>query len=618
MQLFNRLSTLFLALASPALLGAETPPGASFLQLHPENPHYFLFRGKPAILVTSGEHYGAVLNLDFDYTRYLDELASKGLNLTRTFTGVYREVESSFGITGNTLAPLPGRFICPFARSTTPGDFDGGNKFDLTRWDEAYFARLKDFLAQASRRGIVVELTLFCPMYEDVLWKASPMNAANNVNGIGDCPRTEVYALKHPDLLAVQEAVTRKIVRELRSFDNLYYEVCNEPYFGGVTREWQDRIISVIGETEADFPEKHLISLNIANGSAKVVDPNPAVSIFNFHYCAPPDAVALNYGLDKVIGENETGFRGRADATYRTEGWDFIIAGGALYNNLDYSFTPRHPDGAFLDYKSPGGGSPALRSQLKVLKDFLESFDFIRMAPDGSVIRGGVPPGLSARALSEPGRAYAVYIHRSPARRVFAVRWTGKLEAPRPGNYTLHTLSDDGVRLWIDGRLVIDDWTDHSAKEDTAQVALEGGKLHDLKMEYYQSGGGAVARLYWSSPGRRKEIIPAERFRLPGGGQGLRAEYFEDKALSKLILERIDAAIDFDWSARSPFAIEEKEPSVDLGLELPRGRYLAEWLDPASGRIVKSAGFEHAGGAAALASPPFADDIALRLKASED
>jgi hypothetical protein len=74
-------------------------------------------------------------------------------------------VPESFGITDNTLAPRGNRYICPWARSSTPGYFDGGNKFDLARWDEAYFRRLKDFVAQASRRGIIVEMNLFCPLY---------------------------------------------------------------------------------------------------------------------------------------------------------------------------------------------------------------------------------------------------------------------------------------------------------------------------------------------------------------------------------------------------------------------------------------------------------------------
>jgi hypothetical protein len=380
------------------------------LSLDPENPHYFQWRGEPTILITSGEHYGALLNLDFDYEKYFDALAADGLNHTRTFSGVYREVGSSFGITDNTLAPKPNRFACPWKRSEETGYADGGNKFDLSQWDESYFERLRAFMTAAEKRGILVEFNLFCPLYKDVLWDVSPMNEANNVNGIGLCKREEVYALKHDDLTRVQIALARKIVNELRDFDNLYYEVCNEPYFGGVTMQWQHRIIDAIVDTEKEFSRKHLISLNIANGQKKVVDPHPAVSIFNFHYCVPPDTVEMNYGLNKVIGENETGFRGKADVLYRTEAWDFLIAGGGLYNNLDYSFTPKHPDGTFSEYKSPGGGSPALREQLGILKDFLDGFEFTRMKPDNSVITA-VKPKLDARALVEPGKAYAIYVH---------------------------------------------------------------------------------------------------------------------------------------------------------------------------------------------------------------
>ena len=397
---------VFMTVGTSALVADSPAP----ISLHPDNPHYFVWHGEPTILITSGEHYGAVLNLDFDYVPYFDELQSHGLNHTRTFSGVYREVPSSFGITDNPLAPKPNLYACPWARSDQPGYSHGGNKFDLTKWDGAYFERLKDFMTQAQKRGVAVEMNLFCPMYKDELWAACPMNAANNVNRIGECPRTEVYTLKHGDLLDVQLAVTRKIVHELHGFDNLYYEVCNEPYFGGVTMDWQHKIADAIVEAEKDFPAKHLISMNIANGRKRVEKPHPAVSIFNFHYCVPPDTVAMNYGLGKVIGENETGFRGRDDVLYRTEAWDFLLAGGGLYNNLDYSFTPKHPGGTFRDYKSPGGGSVELRRQLGILKHFLAGFDFVHMKPDNSVIRK-VSPKLAASSLVEPGKAYAIYFH---------------------------------------------------------------------------------------------------------------------------------------------------------------------------------------------------------------
>jgi hypothetical protein len=205
-------------------------------------------------------------------------------------------------------------------------------------------------------------------------------------------------------------AVTRKIVGEVNEFDNLYFEVCNEPYFGGVTDAWQRRIVETIVDAEKALPHKHLISLNIANGRKKVEKPLAGVSIFNFHYCVPPDVVAMNESLNKVIGENETGFRGNHDFLYRSEGWDFLLAGGGLYNNLDYSFTAAHADGTFRDYRSPGGGSPELRKQLGILKRFLEGFEFVSMGPDNAVIRQ-VSGDLAARALVQRGKAYAVYLH---------------------------------------------------------------------------------------------------------------------------------------------------------------------------------------------------------------
>lgn len=98
------------------------------IRLHPKNPHYFLFRGKAVVLITSAEHYGAVMNADFDYRRYLATLEADGLNYTRLFGGSYREVPGkSFGILRNVLAPAAGRFVAPWARSETPGYEGGGN-----------------------------------------------------------------------------------------------------------------------------------------------------------------------------------------------------------------------------------------------------------------------------------------------------------------------------------------------------------------------------------------------------------------------------------------------------------------------------------------------------------
>ncbi len=416
--MYTNRPVIFALFVFASVLPAAVRAGEDVLQLHPENPHYFLWRGKPAVLITSGEHYGAVLNADFDYVKYLDTLAADGLNLTRTWTGgTYVEPRAAFNIAENTLAPKEGRFLCPFARSDTPGYKGGGNKFNLEHWDDAYFARFRDFVAKAGERGVIVEVNLFCPFYEDSMWVLSPLHPDNNVNGVGaGLDRKNVYTMdKNGGTLAIQEKLVRKFVAELRDFGNVYFEICNEPYFGGVTLDWQRHIADVIADAQKELPAKKLISQNIANDKQKIKDADPSVSIFNFHYATPPDTVGMNLGLNKVIGDNETGFKGQADATYRKEAWEFLLAGGGLYNNLDYSFVAGHEDGSYqYPAKQPGGGSVALRKQLRVLVDFMAALPFIKMKPDNTVL-GKLPSSAAARALVEAGRTYAIYLRSDSA-----------------------------------------------------------------------------------------------------------------------------------------------------------------------------------------------------------
>jgi len=398
------------------MVGLAGRSAAEPLRLHPDNPHYFLFRGAPTIIIGSGEHYGAVLNLDFDYVRYLETLQRDGMNHTRLFVGPYCEADTSFNIVRNTLAPAPGRFACAWARSDVPGYANDGNKFDLTRWDDAFFARLTDFVATADRCGVIVEVNLFCPYYGDPMWALSPFNPANNINDLGPVERTEVFRLDgHAGLLAIQEQMVRKVVAELAEFDNLYYEIMNEPYARDVPDDWQRHIAAIIADAQSEGP-RHLISQNIANHQAQVTDPDPNVSILNFHYAWPPATVGMNYALDRAIGDNETGFKGTADFPYRREAWAFLIAGGSLYSNLDYSFTVGHEDGGFeLPEKQPGGGGASLRGQLRILGDFLRGFDFIRMAPLPAALRGELPDGLHGFVLADAGRQYAIYLcHEEP------------------------------------------------------------------------------------------------------------------------------------------------------------------------------------------------------------
>ncbi len=93
----------------------------------------------------------------------------------------------------------------------------------------------------------------------------------------------------------------------------------------------------------------------------------------------------------------------------------------------------------------------------------------------------------------------------------FSVRWTGWVQAPSSGSYTFYTHSDDGVRLWVNNVLLIDNWTDPAATPDSGTITLSANEKYDIKLEFYENTGAAVIELYWSYPGQSKQIIPQSR-----------------------------------------------------------------------------------------------------------
>jgi hypothetical protein len=93
----------------------------------------------------------------------------------------------------------------------------------------------------------------------------------------------------------------------------------------------------------------------------------------------------------------------------------------------------------------------------------------------------------------------------------FSVRWTGQVQASDSALYTFYTHSDDGVRLMVDGRTLINDWTNHSAKDDSGTISLVAGQKYIIEMDYYENTGSAVAQLSWSHPGLARQIIPTSQ-----------------------------------------------------------------------------------------------------------
>ncbi|MEQ8755645.1 MAG: PA14 domain-containing protein [Coleofasciculus sp. G1-WW12-02] len=173
----------------------------------------------------------------------------------------------------------------------------------------------------------------------------------------------------------------------------------------------------------------------------------------------------------------------------------------------------------------------------------------------------------------------------------YSVRWTGSVAPLYSETYEFFTNSDDGVRLWVDDQLLIDNWTNHGATENRGTIDLQAGQQYDIRMDYYENFGKSVAQLLWSSESQGKEIIPESQLYSPtvtaastdvsdnsqgkeiiwesqrssptvaaaspdvsGNGTGLTAEYYNNRNFTDLALTRTDETVDFNWGSGSPDA----------------------------------------------------------------
>jgi hypothetical protein len=336
------------------------------------------------------------------------------------------------------MAPAENKLLLPWVKK------DG--KYDLNTWNDAYFQRLHDFMQQAAQRGVIVEITLFSAYY-GAGWAYHPFNGLNNSNGTpADLPANKVNTRDNGSILKFQEAYTRKLATELNRYDNFYFEIQNEPWAEGKdtvlvwndylgpddlklswqqwkntlevasedSRKWHKTVSAWIVDTEKMLRKKHLISHNIANFKLPAFASDPYISIYTFHY-ASPEAVGLNYGLNKVVGFNETGFAGKNDDTYRRQAWRFMMSGGGLFGHLDYSFTVGYENGTNLNNNAPGGGSPTLRTYFRVLKNYLEGLDLATLHPDPSFVKHSEGAFCYALRDADSRVAYLEPIFSKPA-----------------------------------------------------------------------------------------------------------------------------------------------------------------------------------------------------------
>ncbi|MFZ5635027.1 MAG: cellulase family glycosylhydrolase [Pseudomonadota bacterium] len=443
------------------------------------NPQYFYYNGKTQALVGYTPEYichleqragtpeeSQLCNYNLhpasgkrNFQRVIDELAAKHLNVLRVWAGLGHSP-------GGAAGPLPHEQ--PFVYNPADG------RWNLNAFNQTWFDRLKEVVAYAQSRNVVVEVTLFDAFSGD--FRTSPWYTGKNSSGyLGLADEWTLTAAPGAtcapfntasNIYSRQKALVEKLVAELNVYDNVYWELANEPELSFIRAgfdskgasvadsvalprivKWHECMTDIVRNAEgtATSPKRHLIAANYHTQVAlapfrSVVSPTyaPHVRILNGHYIKVRDAGRLSatekvrtylngglQGIDRIHGFNE----GRPTPSYRSSGsfdyitpdearaeaWEFMLSEGGLYNHYT------------TDWSASGGSEPAaIRTQLGKLADFLNGLsphlrnmgrsinDPPAWAPNLPVF--GTPRGGSNvywGAMHQPGSTYVLYIHHS-------------------------------------------------------------------------------------------------------------------------------------------------------------------------------------------------------------
>src|SRR5262249_47554164 len=242
----------------------------------------------------------------FDYTQYVNFLQGNNNNFFRLW--VFETSKTSLPVANYAMVAVSPTI---YARSTTPGANDGGNKFDLSQLNQAFFDNMRQRVSAAGSRGIYVAVTVFNGWsieqkgsYQDP-WPYHYYNQANNINAINGDPGntgkgTQVDTRAIPAITALQEAYVRKVIDTLHDLPNVLYEISNESDGGTAQTQWENHFVDYIHSYEqTTYGLKHPVGFtsewpngnnaDLFNSAADWIGPNnTAPSPYDYQFNPPP------------------------------------------------------------------------------------------------------------------------------------------------------------------------------------------------------------------------------------------------------------------------------------------------------------------------------------------
>ncbi len=341
--------------------------------------------------------------------------------------------------------------------------------------------------------------------YDDItidafhVYKADTPDPVNNTLGVampllkwtaGDTAMFhDVYLGKTPDLTAADKVASRLPFP-------MYYHVPGLE--AGVTYYWRIDEIEVSGTTYAGDVWSFTAAPKTAYkpapwDGAKWVDSKPQLSWSPGTTATSHD---VYFGLSKEDVANGAAGASKGNQLVST------YEPGTLQSNTTYYWRVDEVESAGKKQTGP-------------------VWSFTTLGPGGGVLaqyfNGMGVSGAPFLTQTEPSinHSWGEAIVAGTATDNVSARWTAVLDAPLTETFTFITTSDDGVRLFLDGRRIINNWTDHGTTDNRGRVNLVAGQTYRIVMEWYENGGGAVAQLSWESPSIARQIIPAGPLQLP-------------------------------------------------------------------------------------------------------
>lgn len=357
---------------------AAYPPNPTCFQ----NPY-----GKPVALI--GDYtWGTFSEEKYNFAGMFHTLKSNGLNLARIWVWCGEEKGLKNYV-----------YMSPFLRTGPDLANDGLPKYDLNRFNPAFFVRLRRVCEAAQKRHIYLQLILFDAWMIKFasLWKMNACNRANNINGVnGDPNRTGLgtdsirgfCSLGNPGVLAIQKSFIRKVINTVGSFNNVFFEIANENFYN---RQWELSLARYIHQYEKNKPIHHLVMpLDLPDHSYDGIQTWDLKSLHANLLKARRLAQPLIYDTD--------GLGNPPDSTVRKAAWTAFISGGN-FDFLDQSLEP----GIDFHGNVQGTRRVRLRQQLGYLARFTKRVKFWKMQPSDNLIKDG---NASAMASHQEILAY--------------------------------------------------------------------------------------------------------------------------------------------------------------------------------------------------------------------